>query len=171
MQWWLREDPQPPVPLPLTITDDDIIMVSMIVISATEVIFYIKNHSTGDFLTPWKVCSPWAPMPSGPTPTQVRVSGATAQWVMERPMVWGSDDLYELPSFNTVNFVNCGATSALAPGGLGRDETLYGARRISMRRTEHTPPLLRTLVTSEPHSVVWPPREQEANSFDVDFRP
>ena len=171
IQWFLREAPQLPMYLPLPFIAGHNIMAAITAISPTEVIFTIKNQSTGAFLTPIKVTSPSGPMPSGPSPMQVRVSGATAEWVMERPMVWGSDDLYELPSFNTIHFVGCGASSAIAYGGLGQDETLYGARRINMKRLESMPPLLRTLVTSEPHSIVWPPREQEAHSFDVDFRP
>jgi hypothetical protein len=69
----------------------------------------------------------------------VRISGATAEWVMERPTVWGSDELWELPEYTTVDFVNCGAVSAPELGGVERDESLVGARLINMQRVSENP--------------------------------
>ena len=170
VDWWYRGATLPLPSVPLLVSPGDVVLASITVVSTTAVTFYIKNQSTGIALSPWTVTAPWSPMPTGPSPTQVRVSGATAEWVMERPTKT-TDDFWELPSFNTINFVDCGASSALAPGGSLQDETLYGARRIKAKRLQSIPPLLRTLVTSEPNSIIWPPREQQPHSFDVDFVP
>lgn len=153
-QWWLRDDwNPPPVVIPLTVRPDDEILCSLYVVSETEVKFVIKNQCTGDLCIPFVFPQPKTyldePRPAGPS----RVSGATAQWVLERPTKWGTEaskdgpELYDLPNYGTIEFTDCLATSALAPGEDGREETLVGSRVIDMYSIERDPP--RTVVISE----------------------
>lgn len=140
-QWWLREEdpPKPQVPLLVAVSDNDHMMAAIWVMDSTHVRFYLKNQNTGAFLSVWGVESPKADLPSSPPLVNVRISGATAEWVMERPTVWGSDELWELPEYATVNFENCFAVSAPEPGGDERDESLVGARLINMQRVSENP--------------------------------
>jgi Peptidase A4 family len=72
---------------------------------------------------------------------QVQVSGATAEWIVERPMIWHEGKLYQWPNYGTVQFQfkNCFAVSAAAPGSASRTETLAGARLINMFEVREKP--------------------------------
>ena len=52
-------------------------MCSLIVVNRTTVRFFIKNQTTGDFLSPFDERPPSAEID--------KVSGATAEWILERP--------------------------------------------------------------------------------------
>jgi hypothetical protein len=73
---------------------------------------------------------------------QAKVSGATAEWITERPSD-GFGDPYELPDYNLVDFDGCIAVSAvLPPGGVpgpGLEQSLSPSRPINMYRLARNP--------------------------------
>ncbi len=139
-QWWLRDHSNPPVTLSLTVNPYDEVIASLIVVGETLVKFIIKNVTTGQVCSPFIRSAPTATMPNPPSLVQVRVSGATAEWVVERPTALPpADFLYDLPDYGTVDFSDCHAVSALAPQGTGRAESLVGARLINMYKVESNP--------------------------------
>jgi hypothetical protein len=136
VQWW----PTIPPFTILTINPGDLVVAWLTVLNLQLVYLAIINLSAITYSS-FNWGAPTIPWPNGGGPIQVEVSGATAEWVMERPMVWGSDVLYELPDYfptlpptvprDPVTFI-CFATSAPAPGVLGRTERLVGPGRIRM---------------------------------------
>jgi hypothetical protein len=138
-QWWLRDHAYPPVTLSLAVEPCHVVIASLIVVGETLVKFIIKNETTGQICSPFIKQAPLATLPNGLSPVQVKVSGATAEWVLERPTIWGSDRLYELPDYGKLEFEGCQAVSALAPRGTGRAQSLFGARLINMYRVGTNP--------------------------------
>jgi hypothetical protein len=113
-------------------------MASLRVLNETQVHGIIKNRTTGEIL-PFIMDAP-TDTSSG---MQLKVSGATAEWIVERPANEITGELYELPNYDTVHFTNCFALSAEMPvGGVpgpGREQTLDGARLIRMYKSERNP--------------------------------
>lgn len=137
-QWWVRGHQFPPVRLvDFLVSPGDLILCSLEVLSPTIVKFYIKNQRTGHFER-FEAPAPSATMAAGPTPVQLEVSGATAEWIMERPTRWLSDVLYSLPDYNTVAFNDC---FAVATHRSGRKEILdlTGAKLINMYEVRANP--------------------------------
>jgi hypothetical protein len=122
----------------LAVHPGDLIMSSLIVMDPTHVKFIIVNATTGVAVSPFIVLAPSADMAHAPTPIQLEVSGATAEWIMERPTYWGSDVLYSLPDYNTVGFNECFAVAAHR-SGTKRDQNLTGARLIDMYEVREDP--------------------------------
>lgn len=140
-QWWDREgdaDGNPMKPLPIeeiTINPEDRIMCSLFVVDASppaQVKFIIKNQTTGEAVTPFTVPAPVRPIP-------LSVSGATAEWVTERPSIWPTPDQYNFPDYGHVDFEGCFAVQTLPGGGGSEERNLLGARLIDMREVRHNP--------------------------------
>ena len=127
-QWWLRDQLSPIVTLPLLVNTNDWVRCLMIVVSDTRVMFTMLNVSTSTLLIPFVVDSPIFT----PTGVQLRVSGATAEWIMERPTDYATGSLWGLPAYGTVRFRDCLALSATAPLAPARGENVVGARLIDM---------------------------------------
>jgi len=101
----------------------------MIVLNDTQVLFTMLNVSTATLLLPFIVDSPVDPMIGAP----LRVSGATAEWIMERPTDYVTGSLWGLPAYGTVRFLDCLAISDKTPLSLtGRGENVAGARLVDM---------------------------------------
>jgi hypothetical protein len=103
------------------------------------VFFYLTNlsvltlsgyHPYAAFAWPVPECG-W-PDPEAPPFMQPEVAGGTAQWVMERPTVAGSDELRQFPIYNEVQFTDCYAKTAFKPGETGRPEEFTGPNLIRM---------------------------------------
>jgi hypothetical protein len=139
VQWWVNDHQSLPVVLSsLPIRAHDEITCSMVVMNRTTVRFYIKNQTTGYCVAPFEQSAPYFHPPDGRAPVQLEVSGATAQWIMERPAaLTGEHKLFELPNYGTVPFKNCYAVSSLL--GTERPEGLRGARFINMRAIRERP--------------------------------
>ena len=133
-QWWVRNDfSQPPVTLELAVKAGDLIKASVTVEDDRRgVRFMIKNVTTGDTVGPFIEQAP-------PQAIPLTVSGATAEWVMERPAVWPTDVLYELPNYNTVLFNDCFAMAASPGGGPIKERRLQGAKLIDMHEVRRNP--------------------------------
>ena len=143
-QWWLRDHSFPPITLPLVVEPGHRVMCSLIVMSDTSVKFIIENRTSNKIFPPFTMP---APKTDPPGSIQVTVSGATAEWIVERPTNPATGELYELPDYDAVDFTNCLAVSAGVPLGPGRDQTLEGARLINMYKVERNPS--RTVVISK----------------------
>ncbi len=156
-QWWLRDQLRPPVDLPLTVQPGDLIRSQLNVLPAQSpggpmyVKFFIKNESTGVAVAPVDYPAPMAPMTTGPTPVQLRVSGATAEWVTERPTRFDSDALHELANYHTVLFSECHAAAAVDPSTLPVTQSLAGARLITMFERRASPARTARISTAERH--------------------
>jgi hypothetical protein len=128
-QWWLRNQVTPIVTLPLSVSTHDLVRCLMIVLNDTQVLFTMLNVSTATLLLPFIVDSPIDPTIAAP----LRVSGATAEWIMERPRDYLTGSLFGLPAYGTVRFLDCLAISDKTPLALtGRGENVVGARLIDM---------------------------------------
>jgi Peptidase A4 family len=148
-QWWVRDHKNPPVVLSLAVKPGDLMMCKLIVINSTTVRFIIKNQTTGQIVAPFDEPAPKTDMKHLPSPVQVKVSGATAEWVMERPKHFDSDEFYELPDYGTVVFSECLAVSAPAPGSAGRNQKLPGAKLINMFEVSDHPHRISNISTAK----------------------
>lgn len=135
-QWWVRghhhrETRVSSVP----IKPFDTVLCSLVVISPSVARFYLKNQTTGYFFGPINYD---APTPDG-TSVQLKVTGATAEWVTERPTAFDAKrTLYELPDYGEVKFSNCYAVSS-SPRFDERTEKLGLATVINMRAIRERP--------------------------------
>jgi hypothetical protein len=143
-QWWLRDNPLTHFPVTivgLTVSPGDRMMANLRVLSETQVHFLIKNQTNGLFAR-FALAAPR----HHSTSIQAKVSGATAEWVVERPTD-ENGELYELPDYDVVD-LKCFAISAHMPprGTPAQEHTLDGARLINMYKVERDPS--RTVVIS-----------------------
>jgi len=138
-QWWLRDNSQTYEPLILSvkIAPCQRVMASLLVRSKTEVHGIIVNRTTGEIL-PFIMDAPTDRASS----TKLKVSGATAEWIVERPADERVEP-YALPDYGTVHFTNCCALSAeMSVEGAprpGRERTLVDARLIRMYKRARNP--------------------------------
>jgi hypothetical protein len=129
-QWWVRG--QPPLsnlPLvPINLAEGDVVVCrvqasgpSAAVVSMIKLGLIPQFWSTA--IVPCK--SPF----TGQLPV---ISGATAEWVVERPTVLGSTQLYQVPRFDPVVFTSCAAEEALELNSSTVVQNLRGARFIQL---------------------------------------
>lgn len=139
LQWWDRHGiPQPYEKLEgLNINAGNLIMCSMWVESPTSVKFMLKNQNTGDVFGPEIRHAPIKDI--GGTNVQYRVSGATAEWITERPSEWPTDLQYNFPDYGHVNFEDCIAVMREPNGFEPEERNLLGARLIDMREVRYSP--------------------------------
>jgi hypothetical protein len=140
-QWWLRDNPGTffPVTIGLRIVPGQRMMASLLVLDETHVHFLIENRTTGEIFPPFTMAAPT----DTASQIQVKVSGASAEWIVERPTNAATGDLYELPDYDEIHFTNCFAISAnmppAQPPGPGLEQTLDGAKLINMYKVERNP--------------------------------
>ncbi|NJO37558.1 MAG: hypothetical protein HC871_07980 [Rhizobiales bacterium] len=141
-QWWDRKgdaagNPMKPQPITeIAIDAGHEIMCSLIVVNAAppaQVKLIIKNQTTGDLVGPFPGYAPERCIP-------LTVSGATAEWITERPSIWPTDKQYNFPNYGYVDFQDCIAVQAHPDGGDSEERNLLGARLIDMRETRPGPP-------------------------------
>jgi hypothetical protein len=132
-QWWIRGANFPPVPIDpnFVVAAGDQVMCLLFVLAPDRVGFFIKNVTQGGALAH---ADAKLPPVSGIAPSELFVRGAHAEWIEERPMKLGSNDLYPLADYGTVTFSDClGVVPVEA-----RD--LSGARLLRMveeRKNQH----------------------------------
>ncbi|WP_162501296.1 G1 family glutamic endopeptidase [Methylobacterium crusticola] len=155
-QWWTPDaTPRPQVFRRLPVRPGDLILCGLVVLDPTRVRFLICNATAGLAVEPFERTVPAPCGAAAPT-----VSGATAEWVLERPSIFPTPRLFGFPAGGAVRFTGF-AVSAAAPGQPGRHESLVGARLIDLvaagRRRVATLAAPRRL---GPHRVeIGPPRE------------
>lgn len=137
LQWWVRDQHHPEIRIrSVAIRPGDTVMCSLMVMSPTIVRFALKNQTTGYFFGPIEVPSP--PV-AGPGSAQVQVTGATAEWVTERPTSFDEKHtLYELPNYGSIRFTNCYAVST-SHGAPEQVQRLDLATLIKMRAIKQNP--------------------------------
>lgn len=129
-QWWVRG--QPPLsnlPLvPIDLAEGDVVVCRVQASGpSAAVVSMIKLGPMPQF---WS--TPIMPGVSPFTGQLPVISGATAEWVVERPTVLGSDQLYRVPRFDPVVFTNCAAEEALELNLPTVVQNLRGARFIQL---------------------------------------
>jgi hypothetical protein len=113
----------------------------------TRAIAYLRNVTTRKMAIVGAT-SPIVKLGSGP-PVGLTISGATAEWILERPTDPGTGAPYAFPAYSATTFA-CWAGAAPA-GGAGRPKSwhdLLTARFIRMYDTLHNP--TRTVFISMP---------------------
>jgi hypothetical protein len=137
VQWWAREVsdnfPYQIQGVPVSVGDPVIAMVR--VWETSRALFYLKNLRT-NLLTRFGVEAPIA-QAAGGGQHRYRISGATAEWILERPRKLNSTDLFPLADFDNIEFVHCHAVEANPtlpgwPAIAGADQVLPGARFIRL---------------------------------------
>jgi hypothetical protein len=148
-QIWIQWYPLKPVTLPMKVLPGDLVLAWLIAVSWTEALFAIVNASrlsfTSFFLRAPRVRRP----PYIPAPVQARITGATAEWVMERPTKITTSAMFELPDFSPVEFNDCYAVAAQSPAGPIQLEQLVTPRLIRMYKRARVPNRTVTIATAE----------------------
>jgi hypothetical protein len=144
-QWWARGEMQPVVPIlfpTFGLKAGDEMIARVEVTSPTSVLLTLKNHTTGELGMRAEVQAPMIKLPKLPMPMQPRISGATAEWVTERPTIWGSDTLYEMPDYGSVTFRDCLGITAIG------EHPPIGARLIDGYAVREAPRRIRIVSTA-----------------------
>jgi hypothetical protein len=146
-QWW----PDPEWTLSLPVAKNDLVFAWLLVVDPMHVQMMFLNASQPGFATfiwtaPWIILPPYTSVPM-----QARVSGATAQWITERPKIPYTDTLFELPDYGSVLFEDCVTATAPAPLGPIVNRDVSNPRLIKMYRRAANPG--RTVTISVPERV------------------
>jgi hypothetical protein len=142
-QWW----PELPITIPARVVPGDFMMAWAHVLDPIRVLMVLVNASRR-----WLAALVWrapryARPPLVPGFIRANVSGATAEWVMERPAVVPFSVLFDLPDYSPVTFRRCYAARTLVPGGPWLAvQTVENPRLIRMYRDAFNP--RRTVTTS-----------------------
>jgi hypothetical protein len=139
-QWWARGQDTAEIDLLLPVDPGDEISAIITVLDDTTVRCNLKNETQGVILQAFNASAP------GPC----RISGATAEWIMERPSPMGSDgwDAYDLPVYTSFAFTGCAAES-IAPGSaVLADHDLERTGLIRMYEITANPTSVRTISTA-----------------------
>lgn len=151
-QWWHRYGPSRDYKLTtLDVCAGDVVSADVTVVNRTLVRFFIMNVTRSQMYPVFQVWAPKSKYSDVLGEVQVMVSGATAEWVTERPMAYENDDgggaqqvagapkkprrkgLYELPDYDEVVFTDCHAIARNTPASvIGRVHQLVGSRCINM---------------------------------------
>lgn len=139
-QWWARGRHSPLLELALPVKAGDEISALLTVRDAMTVRCNLKNISQGIILQAFD-----ARAPAG-----LLVSGATAEWIMERPSPMGTDgwEAYELPVYTDFAFTACLAKSAAPESPERREHDLESVRLLRMYEISRNPASLRTISTA-----------------------
>ena len=136
-QWWVRDVAGQAFPITLgapTVHPGDLIMCFMQVADdRAGVSFVITNLSTSRAVQFFQA----APSTSGGR--SLKVPGATAEWVMERPADPPDPTPRQLPDYGTVDFRHCGAMAINMSTGVKVERSLSAAKLIDMYVVKQNP--------------------------------
>jgi hypothetical protein len=136
-QWWARGQNAPPQDISMAVNPGNEISATITVLSPTRVRFNIKNVTLSEVPGAIEVDAPQGHV----------ISGATAEWIMERPSELGYDgwNPYPLPVYTDFSFTGCVAGS-VEPGSMTLSSIdLELARLIRMYEIVPNPPAVRTI--------------------------
>jgi hypothetical protein len=139
VQWWARGLGTVPTPLDLPVHPGDQVSAIATVVEESKVWLQIRNDTLGTNFQTLVATAPGG----------LVVSGATAEWIMERPSPLGTDgaELYDLPAYKDFSFTACVAHSGV-DFGAPVEHDLALAQAIRMYRNEHNPPSTPTISTA-----------------------
>jgi hypothetical protein len=122
-QWWHRESPlQRPGLLPVGLQPGHVVRCTLTVLSGRAAVnCFIVNLTTND----------WCSVDILPPAIDLRVAGATAEWVTERPSIFPTSDAYAFPDYGKVEFLECLAV-ATKDNGTDEERRLGGSRILNM---------------------------------------
>lgn len=136
-QWWVRGAAGQANPFPLvapTIHAGDLVMCFMQVANdRAGVSFVITNLTTG------RVVQFFQSAPPADLGLPFKVSGATAEWVMERSADAPDPTPLQLPDYGTVDFRDCGAMAINMNTGAMVERSLSAAKLIDMHVVKQNP--------------------------------
>ncbi len=141
-QWWCRDDKSTrPVPIPCFPVDHgNIISCLLTVLNSHCVLLNIVNQSCNPpNHAAVRVEAPTVTLENGDE-LQLSVSGATAEWIMERPTIPDTDLLARFANYDSIDFVSCGAFEASPDDSLLVEQTLKSPRFIRMYEPLSDPP-------------------------------
>lgn len=139
-QWWARDQGTQEESLLLPISPGDEISAIIRASGEASVICNMKNVTKGIMLEAFTAFAPGS----------CRISGATAEWIMERPSPPESDGwkAYDLPAYASFAFTDCIAESRGAANPERQDHGLETARLIRMYEITANPTRVRTISTA-----------------------
>jgi Peptidase A4 family len=146
-QWWASESCRPYIlfnNFPVALGDE--IACLIWVTGASTVTASMLNLSTSQ-ATLITATAPTETPPGGAA-RKLIVSGATAEWIMERPTIACSTQPYWFPKYSKTKFRGCVAITGPSPGSPKNVEALEAARLIRMYDTLQNP--MRTSFISMP---------------------
>jgi hypothetical protein len=155
VQWWAADDLNPKVvPIPITVEPGDMVACILTVCDPHTVHCVMTNLNPAHPDT--QVIEATAPpVPDGGVTAQPSVTGATAEWIVERPTVLHSTTPNNLPNYGETGFELCIAVEGKGTGLLpllnGVPQDMSGARMIRMYDTLPDP--ARTVFTSMPRKA------------------
>jgi hypothetical protein len=160
-QWWVRGQASSTTlgTVPISLTEGDVVLCRVQATGPSAAVVSMTKFGSSPQFWSW----PITPGPSPFTGQLPVISGATAEWVVERPTVLGSDELYRLPRFDPVIFAACAAEEALTLNPPTRLQTLRGARFIQMFERLSDPQ--RIAMLSKPRYLLADDRD----AFRVDY--
>jgi hypothetical protein len=132
-QWWVHDAPHSGriVIKSLRVNAGDPIYAQVQKIDdVTASLFIINLQSNLAFPAWFKVVQPGPAPNPGPNPLIPYIEGRTAEWVVERPGVIDSDEIYQLPNYGELTFSGCNAGAGPPLGPV--DVDLSRARLIRM---------------------------------------
>jgi hypothetical protein len=135
-QWWVRDVPGQtftPLDEPKIHADDLVSCYMQVANTRTAVSFVITNLTTNVSLP----FTQSAPPDAWNLP--FKVSGATAEWVMERSADPPDPTPLELPDYGTVNFTDCSATAINMNTGATVARSISAAKLIDMYVVRQNP--------------------------------
>jgi hypothetical protein len=136
-QWWVRDVPAQAFPnrlaAPKIHAGDLIACFMQVADDRAGVSFVMTNLTTGRSVQFFQT----APPGSGPLP--FKVSGATAEWVMEKSADASDPKPLQLPDYGTVDFRDCGATAINMNTRATVERSLSAAKLIDMYTVEQHP--------------------------------
>jgi len=132
-QWWDRQNGGPPANLSISVAPGDEVACLLWVFTKSLVIAYILNLTSNQMAPPVIASAPIVGS------TQLTVSGATAEWIMERPTQLGSTAMDAFPDYASTKLLDCIALTGLGPPIPGSFKHLKAARLIRMYDTLANP--------------------------------
>ena len=123
-EWWRAGVIGKPISIDqVKVRPGDLIECTLTVDTFTHVTFEMTNKTTGS--TSGEI--------SASAPAPLLISGATAEWITERPSDPKTDKPYELANYGRVVFENCIATVAPEPGSGSTTDRTMGDDGVTLR--------------------------------------
>jgi peptidase A4-like protein len=149
-QWWERPAGGPFIQFGnFPVTPGDEIASLIWVTGASAVLAAMLNLST-NMLVAVIAIAPKAKPPGGVMRT-LTISGATAEWVVERPTIFGSTKPYWFPNYGRTRFRDCRTATGPAPGAPRKGMDLRSPHLIRMYDRLQNP--MRTRFISMPEKL------------------